>query len=308
MKKFKHIKTREQFIKRANEKHNNFYDYSLVEFEDRGYAKSWNGAMTRKLPEYHSEAHVTIICPKHGKWSQRTRKHLEGSGCHSCAREAITKAIANRNGEFDFTTAHEFEETENYIVIKSTPSDQIEREVLINIEDKEILQYCKWYITGHQASRNSRTTYSVGGRSNRLISEGLDWLGTKPKMHRLILSRTLGRRLQITEYADHINHNGLDNRRGNLRLSTNAQNLVNQKKFRGNFSSQYKGVCYDKKGPNWMSYIGSNKSGSIVRRIYLGRWSPTPEGEEEAAKAYDKAAIKYYGERAVLNFPIEDYQ
>jgi len=298
-KKFKHIKTREQFIQRANEKHNNFYDYSLVEFQDRGYAKSWNGALTRKLPEYHSEAYVTIICPKHGEFSQRTRKHLEGSGCHICAIETTTAALADRNGEFDFTEANDFIETETDITIKSTPSDQIQREIFISPEDKEILQYCKWYITGHQPSRHSRTLYCVGQKTNRMVSEGLGKFGTQPKIHRLIMSRMLGRDLKKGEHVDHINGNGLDNRRSNLRISSNSQNHANTKKQRGNYSSKYKGVCWIKNVKKWAAYIGSNKKGSIVKRKYLGYYKI----EEEAARAYDKAAKEHYGEFAGLNFP-----
>jgi len=240
-KKFKHIKTREQFIQRANEKHNNFYDYSLVKFEDRGYGKSYNGALTRKLPEYHSEAYVTIICPKHGEFSQRTRKHIEGSGCPICAIEGRGAAIAGKNGEFDFTTANNFEYTEGHIVITSVPSDGIERQILIDLQDKEILQYCKWHITGHQNSRRSRTMYCYGGRTNRMVSEGLGHFGSKPKIHRLIVSRMLGRDLKKSEHVDHINGNGLDNRRSNLRISSNAQNSANTKKQRGNYTSKYKG-------------------------------------------------------------------
>ena len=303
-KKFKHIKTREQFIQRANEKHNNFYDYSLVKFEDRGYGKSYNGALTRKLPEYHSEAYVTIICPKHGEFSQRTRKHLEGSGCHICAIETRTVALAGRNGEFDFTETNDFIETETGITIKSTPSDQIEREIFISIEDKEILQYCKWYITGHQPSRRSRTLYCVGQKTNRMVSEGLGKLGTQPKIHRLIMSRMLGRELKKSEHVDHINGNGLDNRRANLRVSNNSQNHANKNKQRGNYSSKYKGVCWLKNIKKWSAYIGSGKEGSIVKRKYLGYYKI----EEEAARAYDKAAKEYYGEFASLNFPEDKHE
>tara|TARA_Y100000310_G_scaffold11717_1_gene12216 strand:- start:528 stop:1454 length:927 start_codon:yes stop_codon:yes gene_type:complete len=303
MRRFKHIRTRERFVERANQKHNNFYDYSLVKFENRGCGKTHNGTRTRKLSDYDAQAYVAIICPKHGPFTQQCRKHIEGSGCHKCAIETMTEALTNRNGELDFTTANDFEEAKNCIVIKSTPSDQIEREILINTEDKEILQYCKWHVTGHQLSRRSRTLYCVGQKTNRIVSEGLENLGTQPKLHRLIMSRILGRELKRGEQVDHINHNGLDNRRSNLRIATSAENHANTKKQSGPCSSQYKGVCYDKSRNQWMAYIGSAKGNSIVKRTYLGRWEHTPENEILAAEAYDRAAKKYYGEYANLNFP-----
>ncbi len=61
-------------------------------------------------------------------------------------------------------------------------------------------------------------------------------------MHRLVLGLT-----DPKVYCDHTNHNGLDNRRKNLRSATNAQNQHNRRKSRATCSSQYKGVCRDKK-------------------------------------------------------------
>tara|TARA_Y100000310_G_C20659576_1_gene803941 strand:+ start:842 stop:1753 length:912 start_codon:yes stop_codon:yes gene_type:complete len=303
MKTFKHIKTKQQFIARANLKHNNFYDYSLVEYEERPPGLTHNGKQTRKLAEYYSEAYITIICPKHGEFSQRSRKHIEGSGCSACALETRTDALVGRNGEVDFASANNFKEAENCIVIKTKPSDGIEREILISTEDKEVLQFATWRATGHQQSRLGRSLYCVGQQTNRMTKENYEWLGSKPKLHRLIMSRKLRRVLHKNEHIDHINGNGLDNRRENLRFASNAQNHTNQKKQRGEYSSKYKGVCYVKRVKKWLAYIGSSKKNSIVQRKYLGSY----DCEEKAGRAYDKAAIEFYGEFAVLNFPENSY-
>lgn len=106
-------------------------------------------------------------------------------------------------------------------------------------------------------------------------------------IHRLILGIT-----KETEYADHINGDRLDNRRSNLRIVTHRQNMMN---VRPRSANGYKGVSHSPSTKNkWRAYINPNR-----KQINLGYYA-TPE---EAAKAYDEAAIKYFGEYAYLNFP-----
>jgi hypothetical protein len=100
------------------------------------------------------------------------------------------------------------------------------------------------------------------------------------------------RRLRKSILIDHINHNGLDNRKANLRLATPAQNSRNRRPV-GRGSSQYKGVSYRKTDGVFIADIRAGR-----KRIYLGCF----KREIEAAKAYDTAAKKYHGEFASLNF------
>ena len=88
--------------------------------------------------------------------------------------------------------------------------------------------------------------------------------------------------------VDHIDGNGSNNRRTNLRLCTRAQNLYNSKPRAAR--SRYKGVRYDKRKQKWTAEI-----------TYLGSF----DDEIEAAKAYDRKAREFFGEFARLNFPEE---
>jgi len=90
--------------------------------------------------------------------------------------------------------------------------------------------------------------------------------------------------------VDHINGDGLDNRKENLRVCTHAENIRNQKLNRLN-TTGYKGVCVNRE--KWISRIKVNG-----KLLYLGRYN-TPE---EAAQVYDEAARKYFGKFASLNF------
>lgn len=93
--------------------------------------------------------------------------------------------------------------------------------------------------------------------------------------------------------VDHVNHNGMDNRRANLRLATFAQNQANRRATKGG-TSQYKGVFLNGQNGRW--------SAKIIRKgvfKYLGSYST----EAEAAEAYDAAARLLDGAYACLNFP-----
>jgi hypothetical protein len=94
---------------------------------------------------------------------------------------------------------------------------------------------------------------------------------------------------------DHINHNGLDLRKENLRLCTIAENNRNQLKQKRNTSSKYKGVCWDKKNQKWFVSIKKKKKKSICVGHFIS--------EEDAALAYDQVARFIWGEFAHPNFP-----
>jgi hypothetical protein len=93
--------------------------------------------------------------------------------------------------------------------------------------------------------------------------------------------------------VDHRNNDGLDNRRDNLRLATFSQNNINCRRNKSKSSSRFVGVTFDKRKKQWRVRISVSR-----KRIFLGYF----DSEIDAAKAYDQAAKKYYGEFARLNF------
>lgn len=104
-------------------------------------------------------------------------------------------------------------------------------------------------------------------------------------MHNLISGRKSG--LEV----DHINQDGLDNRRSNLRHSTRSQNRVNVS-IRKDNKSGYKGVSLYKKTGKWRAYIQKDKKWKQIGYFNT---------KEAAAIAYNNAAQELFGEFAWLN-------
>lgn len=133
------------------------------------------------------------------------------------------------------------------------------------------------------------------------------WHATKPRGGRVYAQRSVrrpdGRRttqklhMYLTGWpeTDHWDRNGLNNRRTNLRLATRGQNNANTR-LRSDSTSGFKGVAWHKRSRYWYARI---RVGGQTR--FLGCF-PTPE---DAARAYDQAALEAYGSFARLNFPLE---
>lgn len=94
--------------------------------------------------------------------------------------------------------------------------------------------------------------------------------------------------------VDHIDGDGLNNTRNNLRVCSQLDNLQNSRK-KADTSSRYKGVTWDRQKDRWKARI---------RQELLGLF----RSEEDAARAYDDAARRRFGEFARLNFPRDGEQ
>tara|TARA_R110002126_G_scaffold2337_2_gene13445 strand:+ start:3380 stop:3886 length:507 start_codon:yes stop_codon:yes gene_type:complete len=146
---------------------------------------------------------------------------------------------------------------------------------LVDDEDYEYLNQWKWY-----ANKFGNIFYAV---KNIKIFKG--------KIRPVLMHRFLSNNKNTKMHTDHINGDGLDNRKINLRICTHSQNLMNRGASINN-KTGYKGVSYDKKQNKFKAQIGVNKKNITLLRT---------NNPIDAARAYNTAAQKYHGEFAQLN-------
>jgi hypothetical protein len=144
--------------------------------------------------------------------------------------------------------------------------------VLIDEEDYPMLSRLSWNISKSKRTFYAGTKIFMNGRQRSLL------------MHRMITGF-------VASQIDHKNHNGLDNRKENLRHATKRQNSINH--HRKN-KWGYRGVYQKQDSKNFAFQI------SVAgRKIHSKSGFPTPEA---AARAYDLACKEYHGEFGIRNF------
>ena len=142
---------------------------------------------------------------------------------------------------------------------------------LVDESDYAQLSRYKWYMM-----KGGRNRYAFRAAGKKQI-----------KMHRQITRAPAGL------VVDHIDNDGLNNRRSNLRLCTIKQNSRNARGRKG--TSEYKGVCWCKLCEKWQASIACDGRGKTIGFF---------EHEIDAALAYDEYARELFGEYAYLNFPV----
>lgn len=137
----------------------------------------------------------------------------------------------------------------------------------VDASDLPLVSRFKW-----RAKRNGRTTYAISDTGGKRV-----WL------HRIIMG--------VDARIDHIDDDGLNNRRSNLRVLDNTNN-IRRKRPNTAGSSRFKGVS-SYRGTRWQASIKVDDK---------SKWLGSYDTEEAAARAYDDAALIYFGIHARLNF------
>lgn len=151
--------------------------------------------------------------------------------------------------------------------------------VLLDEDDAERVSEHQWWLSAKVKDRTYFCTEVVR----------LDNKSKSLYLHRFLMNAP------VNAIVDHkIPTKTLDNRKYNLRLCTIQENQMNKRSNRGESSSKFKGVTWNKNHEKWCARIQING-----RTSQLGDF----RSELEAAKAYDNAARELFGEFAYLNFP-----
>lgn len=209
-----------------------------------------------KVKYVNTRTKVCIICPEHGEFWQTPEKHLKRrQGCPKCS------GVLNGIMRTRYILKSRFEglvQPEDYKLIPLTQG----KYAIVDNEDFDRLKDINWKFNGGYAHNNN--------------------LG---RLHRNIMDVKEG------DVVDHIDGNPLNNRRNNLRVCTQQENIYNSRPSRTNVS-KYKGVTK----LNEDKYLARiYKEGKVMR---IGLFSSA----EEAGRAYDTKAKELFGEFAYLNF------
>ena len=138
-------------------------------------------------------------------------------------------------------------------------------ETIVDDDDYDRLAHEKW----HGAKGRSGIYVCTGGKPSI-------------RMHRMIMGAKPGM------FVDHVNGNPLDNRKENLRVCSNAENIRNSRKYSTN-QSGYKGVSFVERKKKWAAKITFN-----YKKYFLGYFKT----KEEAFEAYKSKAKEFFGEFA----------
>lgn len=146
---------------------------------------------------------------------------------------------------------------------------------VIDFEDFEKVRPYKWY-----ANKVGQRFYA-GRNLHGPVSGSIS-------MHREIMQPDDG--LDV----HHVDGDGLNNQRNNLRVCTRSENMGAFRRLTANKTSKFRGVSWYSRDSNWEARIKI-----FGKKLFLGRFAT----EEDAANAYDKKSRELFGEFSYSNLP-----
>ena len=179
-------------------------------------------------------------------------------GC--LCRKHYLRKYKGKNVERSKYDLNEYVIYDSYAEIILYDKDNVEcGRAIIDLDDIEKCKQYKWHL-----KRSDKTNYAIGRKVNKNSKDDYN----KIFLHKVITNC-------YDNDVDHINHNGLDNRKSNLRIVTHSENILNQRK-----------ICGIKKVPSGRYQVAIGKD---YKTIYIG----TYDSFEEAYEARKNAELKY---------------
>ncbi len=229
-----------------------------------------------KVELFGEFARTNHACVQTQLWSILQNKDIVKLGYAATTREEDAPVLSELLREKEYTDQREQtiihfnEDGSSYIAIPMN----LGKFALVDLIDADLADV-KWFLRG---GRYAGRRTEKNGKGKHIA------------MHHIILERKLGRPITKGIVVDHINGDGLDNRRENLREATRAQNMRNLR-LRSDNTSQYKGVRR-LDAHIWVARVNGQTVGYFDTAL-------------DASFAYDKAAVEQYGEFARLNHPLQ---
>lgn len=264
----------------------------------------------------NAKTKICISCPVHGEFWQNASHHIRGHGCPLCSVQTIKSKLSATTEDLIKRATKIHGSKYNYSKVEYVNAKT--KVCIVCPEHGEFLQtpddhlsgkgckYCSGSVqfrpdlSQMKTPKGSRAVPLTDGKYALVDEEDYErvmeytWGYTKSgyghnstlgRLHRFIMNCPKGM------VVDHINHDTLDNRKSNLRVCTQQQNLMNMKCKGG--TSNYKGVSWSNRYKKWLCQIKYNYGNKVI-----GKYT----SEIEAARAYDEAAKKIQGRFAYLNF------
>lgn len=175
--------------------------------------------------------------------TEESTRIIKSNGSYLCRKHYLQ---IYRHGK-TFKTIYDPNEIkimDKYAIIKITDMSNLKYDVLVDLDDLEKIKKYKWHI-----KKSTNTNYAISSKGDNKLF-----------IHRLVLN------YEGDLDVDHINHNGLDNRKNNLRIISHSKNIMNQ-------HNDDNGI-YKLKNNRFRATITKNNKG-----IYIGTYDTFEEAK-----------------------------